>query len=105
MQDNIKFIAEERILTAILFGEIDHHSAAAIRERIDAELFRRRPETLIMDFSGVEFMDSSGIGLIIGRAQTARATRTSVKISGMSDRLLRLARMSGISKLDNVTLG
>jgi stage II sporulation protein AA (anti-sigma F factor antagonist) len=105
MQENLKIALDGRTLTARLSGELDHHTAASIRERLDTELFKVRPEVLVMDFSGVEFMDSSGIGLIIGRSEVARATHAVIRISGMSERLLKLLRMSGISKLDNVTLG
>ena len=104
MQDNLNLCLAGKILTARLSGELDHHTVGPLRERIDEELFSTRPEVLVMDFSLVSFMDSSGIGLIIGRAETARATRSTVKICGMNDRLVRLVRMSGISRLDNVTI-
>lgn len=53
------------ILTVV--GDIDHHSAKGIREAIDAELFYHRPKTLYLVLSEVSFMDSSGLGLILGR--------------------------------------
>ena len=58
---------ENDTVTARLSGEIDHHIAPAIRGEIDAKCESRRPKRLILDFSGVGFMDSSGIGLIMGR--------------------------------------
>ena len=82
--------------------EIDHHSAKRIRERIDAELKRSMPRELILDFSGVGFMDSSGIGLIIGRAGKAQAIGATVTVTGLSPSLLRIVRMSGIYRLDGV---
>lgn len=54
-------------LTVWLTGELDHHSARMMREQIDAAVERTRPSVLRLDFSGVGFMDSSGIGLIMGR--------------------------------------
>ena len=48
-------------------GEIDHHTAAAIRTGMDALLFARRPARLVLDLSAVTFMASSGLGLIMGR--------------------------------------
>ena len=54
-------------ITAYLSGEIDHHSAVELRRRIDEAVLAGTPEWLILDFSGVTFMDSSGIGLIMGR--------------------------------------
>ncbi len=50
-----------------LCGEIDHHSAKILRSEIDTMLMRTRPKKLIINLSSVEFMDSSGLGLIMGR--------------------------------------
>ena len=55
------------ILSIRVRGEIDHHTAASIRQGIDATLFEKRPAKLILDLSAVSFMDSSGLGLIMGR--------------------------------------
>ena len=52
-------------LTAELDGEIDHHTAKNFREQIDLEIDTQTPKTLILDFSDITFMDSSGIGLIM----------------------------------------
>ena len=54
-------------ITAYLSGEIDHHSAVELRRRIDESVLSGTSERLILDFSGVTFMASSGIGLIMGR--------------------------------------
>ena len=60
------------ILSIRVRGEIDHHTAAAIRQGIDATLFEKRPSKLILDLSAVSFMDSSGLGLIMGRYSVMR---------------------------------
>ncbi len=57
----LKLYAEEKRVTAYLIGEIDHHGAGSLREEIDGMLERIRPDTLILDFRDVTFMDSSGI--------------------------------------------
>ncbi|MEG1774675.1 MAG: anti-sigma factor antagonist [Oscillospiraceae bacterium] len=54
-------------LRVLLFGEIDHHSAIEMRRQIDEAAERHRPRNLVLDFGGVTFMDSSGIGLVMGR--------------------------------------
>ncbi len=61
-----------KTLTVYIRGEIDHHTAVSIRQGIDAMLFERRPERLVMDLSAVGFMDSSGLGLIMGRYSIMR---------------------------------
>lgn len=63
------FVPGSGMLAAYLSGEIDHHAAQLLRREIDAQLDARMPELLTMDFSGVTFMDSSGVGLILGRGR------------------------------------
>ena len=55
------------ILSIRIRGEIDHHTATGIRKGIDTALFEKRPKKLLLDLSAVSFMDSSGLGLIMGR--------------------------------------
>ncbi len=95
---------ESGLLLAYLSCEIDHHVAKGIRDAIDAELIIKKPRILRLDFSAVDFMDSSGIGLIIGRADKAAAVGTTVEICGLSPRLCRLVRMSGVEKLKNLKI-
>ncbi len=101
---NVKFTENGRTLTVALLCEIDHHSAKPIREEIDKKMFQHRPDTLILDFSEVRFMDSSGIGLIIGRSELAGELSASVRIVGLSSALLRLVRLSGIEKIRNISI-
>ena len=63
----VTFIPGSGTLAAYLSGEIDHHAAQSLRKEIDAQIDDRLPELLTLDFSGVTFMDSSGVGLILGR--------------------------------------
>lgn len=64
---SVKIINEDNKVIALLSGEIDHHNAKSLRQDIDFSLRENQPEELIMDFSEVGFMDSSGIGLVMGR--------------------------------------
>ena len=68
---NIEITYENHILTAKILGDIDHHSARSVREKIDALIFSKRPSMVVLDLSAVEFMDSSGLGLIVGRLRVA----------------------------------
>ncbi len=63
------FIPAGGTLAAYLSGEIDHHAAQSLRREIDAQIDTQMPELLALDFSGVTFMDSSGVGLILGRGK------------------------------------
>ena len=63
----LKILEEENRTVAVLFGEIDHHSTNGILNEIDYAVREKQPRELILDFSDVGFMDSSDIGLVMGR--------------------------------------
>lgn len=105
MQNEVVFSLEGHRLTAALPGDIDHHLARPMRERIDRELELQRPELLVLDFSAVRFMDSSGIGLIIGRCEVAGGYGIRVRLKGLSDSLMRIVHLSGIEKIKNLSIG
>lgn len=102
--EGLSFSFEEKLVCVALTREIDHHAARRIREEIDRMLFQRRPSVLVLDFSGVEFMDSSGLGLIIGRSELCRTIGASLELRGLSERLLRLVRLGGVLRIDNVCI-
>ena len=104
MATDVVFTECGRCLTARINAEIDHHSARKIREAIDTRLFFSHPEQLVIDFSGVGFMDSSGIALILGRAEVAAALSCSVRLVGLSRGLMKLVRLSGIERVRNITV-
>ena len=95
-------IKRDKKMIVSLSGEIDHHIAKGQREAIDSMLFCKKPELLVLDFSGVRFMDSSGIGLIIGRYDVAMGIGAKMQISGLSETLRKLVRLSGVEKLKNL---
>ena len=104
MQNSVEFSENGRVLIAVLSGEIDHHLAKEQREAIDSMLFRKKPELLVLDFSAVKFMDSSGIALIIGRVEVARAVDATVRVTGLSPTLRRLVRLSGLEKIRELVI-
>ena len=63
---SVKIEFENETLNCRLCGEIDHHTTLPIRLDIDDRIENCRPKTVILDFSDVTFMDSSGIGLVMG---------------------------------------
>ena len=99
------FSERDKTLTARLLCEIDHHTARRMREKIDSALFLRKPLSLVIDFSGVSFMDSSGIGLILGRVETASALGMGVRLVGLSPTLMKLVRLAGLERVKNLTIG
>lgn len=86
-------------LTVWLSGELDHHAARTMREQVDAAIERSSAGALRLDFSGVTFMDSSGIGLIMGRYRLMLSRGGSLTVVGASERLLRVMKLAGLNKL------
>lgn len=86
-------------LTALLSGEIDHHAASDMRITIDGQTQRFKPSTLELDFSKVNFMDSSGVGLVMGRYRNMQMLGGKLKVINAPDRILRIFRLSGLAHL------
>ena len=86
-------------LTAGIKGDIDHHSAFGIRTKIDSELLRKKPAVLSLDLSAVSFMDSSGLGLILGRLNKAGETGTVLMIENPSAPIEKILDLAGIDRL------
>ena len=104
MREEIAFFDEGRALVAKLFCEIDHHTCGILRERIDQVLFEKKPEILAIDFSEVRFMDSSGLGLILGRVEKASGLGTRIEVRGLSDNLYKLVRLCGVERVKNLSV-
>lgn len=90
---------------AAIEGDIDHHSAREIREVIDAFLQEDKPDKLQLDFSKVQFMDSSGIGLIMGRYKLQKARGAALEVVNMPPSIDRLIRLSGLGALGIIKKG
>lgn len=96
---SVQLSYKEGVLTARLSGEIDHHSAREMREAIDDTAQKVKPYCLRLDFSQVPFMDSSGIGLILGRVRLLQFWRGRVVVAGLSPHLDRMVELSGIGSI------
>ena len=90
---------ENGVLTARLSGEIDHHAAPDIRARIDARCESMRPSRLVLDFGGVTFMDSSGIGLIMGRYRCVSLLGGRLEVVNIPSSLKKIFVISGVETL------
>ena len=86
-------------ITAVLTGEIDHHSARIIRTNIDRDIETQKPKILVLDFSGVDFMDSSGIGLIMGRYKMMTSYGGQVIVKSPNPFIKKVLRLAGITRI------
>lgn len=98
----IDFQGSGKLLVVQLSGELDHHSAAEVRSKVDDRLDRMDIKKLVFDFSEVTFMDSSGIGVIIGRYKKLSIRSGVVCIANVSGSIKRIFELSGIFKIVKV---
>ncbi len=90
-------------LTAFIKGEIDHHTVPDIRDAIDDALVSlENIDALVLDFYDVTFMDSSGVGLVMGRYRLASSKGKKLKVNNLSKRDYVIMKMSGIEKLAEI---
>lgn len=87
------------VMSAYLDGDIDHHTAKEIREEIDAGVAQKKPNLLILDFRGVTFMDSSGIGLVMGRYRLLQITKSKLEIANVAPQTKKVMKLAGLDKL------
>lgn len=90
---------KDDVVRAYLSGEIDHHSAAEIREKIDESVIQARPKELVLDFALVTFMDSSGIGLVMGRFRLMQETGGKVILQNLPSPLKKVMKLAGLDRL------
>lgn len=98
----LEFENIEDILIVHLKGELDHHSAEEVRNLIDDRLERNSIIKLVMDFSGVTFMDSSGIGVVIGRYKKLLLKKGTLSVTSINETIRRVFEISGMFKIIKV---
>lgn len=103
MPVNIHSVGE--VLTVYLEGEIDHHTAKGMREEIDSAVEFNMPSLLILDFDRVTFMDSSGIGLVMGRYKNLQKSGAKLNLTNLSPNIYKIMKLSGIEKLAKIDKG
>lgn len=94
-----EFLKEDKLLRIKITEDIDHHSTEKIRRMADNEIARYMPRKVLFDFDKVSFMDSSGIGMIIGRYKTANMLGGTVEMINVKPSVKKIFEMSGILKI------
>ena len=95
----VKLYNDGKRITAALSGDIDHHAAREMRRELDEVIERSQPELLIIDMENVGFMDSSGIGLILGRLRAVRACGGDIIIKNARPLIAGVIKLSGLAGL------
>jgi len=96
---NISLDIRDKVLIVNFNGELDHHSAEETRKEIDKIYSDRRLLHIVLDLKKLNFMDSSGIGLIMGRYKNVSDNGGKLFLVNVSSRVEKIFRMSGILKI------
>lgn len=98
----VRIEKNKNVTTAFLSGEIDHHNAAYIRDKIDMTVTKLMPKELCLDFMSVTFMDSSGIGLVMGRYRLMQSLGGRVKVKNVNEQTMKVMKLAGLDMLAKI---
>ncbi|MCC8073036.1 MAG: anti-sigma factor antagonist [Clostridiales bacterium] len=98
---NVTVETSGNVVIAYLIGEIDHHTAGEVREEIDNAVMLNKPCHLIIDFRNVTFMDSSGIGLVMGRYRLLQSILPSagIEIKNVTPQTKKIMELAGLGRI------
>ncbi len=86
------------VLNLTISGDIDHHSAAALRQKVDREIYFYHPKIVLLRLDDVDFMDSAGLGFFMGRYQLCCTLGAAFRLLDPPERIVRILRLSGMDK-------
>lgn len=98
----LKWEEKDDALVVYLEGELDHHSAESVRQTIDQQLDTSEKHHLILSFRGVLFMDSAGIGTVMGRYNKVKLRGGSLVVAQCNSYARRILEMAGIFTIAKV---
>ena len=96
---NVTIETSGSLMIAYLIGELDHHSAGDVRTKIDNEISYNKPTHLILDFKNITFMDSSGIGLVMGRFRLMQSYKGTVEIRNVTAQTKKIMELAGLGRI------
>ena len=96
---NTEYEKKDKLLRVTITEEIDHHTTENLRRKIDNEIQRYMPQTVIFDFNSVSFMDSAGIGMLIGRYKLTRMLGGKLELVNVNSGIKKIFEMCGILKI------
>jgi len=96
---NVSYNDQYKALIVQFAGELDHHTATAMRGKIDDSIMATTPKRLIFDLSSLSFMDSSGVGVIMGRYRIMKERGGEVIITNAGNQVSKLIDVSGLRKI------
>ena len=103
MENNLNFDFKDGTLYVSLIGEINHHNAVFVRQEIDEKIQELRPQNLVLDLADAPFMDSSGLGLIMGRYKLMKDLGGTLTVANPSAGHQKIFDLAGLNKLIKYT--
>jgi stage II sporulation protein AA (anti-sigma F factor antagonist) len=91
------------ILCVRLVGELDHHTAVKLRDRVDTALNEQGLTHVLLNLEKLTFMDSSGLGVVLGRYKKVQAINGEMVVCCLSQQVRRLFELSGLFKIVTFT--
>ena len=101
----LDFEVDGEELVISIKGELDHYSAVWVRSEIDTKIAEIRPKKTILALSAIDFMDSSGIGLIMGRYARMQKLGGSLILRNPSERVEKICRLAGLERIVTIENG
>lgn len=98
----VRYEKRERTLIVHVGGEIDHHSAVRVRTDIDAHILEETPERVLLELSAVDFMDSSGLGLIMGRLGLVKKYGGTLAVLDPSAAVMKMIKLAGMERMVSI---
>ena len=95
----LEFFNNSKALVVKMSEEIDHHSCGILKDKLDVAISLSKIDKLIFDFTGVNFMDSSGIGMIMGRYKSIQKNSGKIAVIGVKPTVKKIIQMSGLYKI------
>ena len=95
----IRYETRGETLVIHVGGEIDHHSAVSVRVALDEEIMRLRPHKTVLDLGQIEFMDSSGLGLIMGRYSLMQKLGGTLTLRHPNERIVKIFELANLGRM------
>lgn len=96
---NSNYNEKDKLLTFEITEEIDHHTTEKIRRKMDNEITKFMPRKILFDFNQVTFMDSAGIGMLLGRYKMVKMLGGSAELTNVKPSIKKIFEMSGVLKI------
>ena len=100
---NVNYEKDGKVLRFEITEEIDHHWSEKIRRQADDEIERYIPKRVVFDFNKVTFMDSAGIGMLIGRYKVVKLLGGNLEMINVKPSIRKIFEMSGLPKIMKIS--